>query len=315
MATNMKSLLAPAAFGVLGLLAGCGTAADPVTTKGATPSVFSAATPGAIAAPGTSAVVAGYQHRKEASLFRLGDSVTYLSKQNLSRAIGSEGVFAVHGINGLSISVPNATAKVLSLPPLFDNEDEHNKHTVNYFVQAGIPKDQIGMVKANFEGIGSGSLDELHETTAPIVSGIYTVLTRVVDGISVPESFAYARFAKDGSVAAEGVYWPELSRVAVDEARQLHAAITDPGNGPSLRARMPQGHLQVSIHHSGFGEQVRPTAMATYDVLVLAKDQTPHHQYFNAAGTRINLAVASPTELFEKAPVAPASAVDQVFSP
>ncbi len=312
MATNMKHLLAPVAFS---LLASCGQVTDSKPSQGTTPAATTPSTPAPVS---QGPMVRGYAHQKEASLFRLGSGVTYLSKQNLSRSIGSEGVFVVHELNGMSMAVPNASAHVLTLPSMFDNAEAHNQHTLTYFQNAGIPKDQISGVETSYEGVGGGSLNEVHETNAPIMTAHYSILRRSIDGIPVPDSFAFARFANDGSIVTEGVHWPAVPQKAVDEAKLMATAMKDPQQASAMRAKLPAGQVQVSIRHTSFVESLKTSAYASYEVMVSDKTTAVHHRHFDLNGAEFKLteqAAVAPASFLQKSVASAEPAEPAVFSP
>jgi hypothetical protein len=148
------------------------------------------------------------------------------------------------------------------------NPDKHNEIVMDYFIAAGIPKDQVGGIHANTYLSGGG----LGENTASVrkVEGYASVVERVVGGkFRVAESSAWARLDNDGKSITEWVYWPAVPAKAVSDARLLEEFTSGPKKSEYL-ARLPAGLPpgNVVIHHSSATDEGPFEVLATYDVTV-----------------------------------------------
>jgi len=120
------------------------------------------------------------------------------------------------------------------------------------------------------------------------------VLTRAIDGIPVPDSFAFARFANDGSTVTEGVHWPAIPMATVAEAKSMLSSMKDATQASVMHARLPQGNVQVVIRHSSFSSLSAPTYHASFDVMVLDAKTAPHLQHFDTTGAEMQLVEKAP---------------------
>lgn len=107
----------------------------------------------------------------------------------------------------------------------------------------------------------------------PIFDGYTTVVTRQIEGIAVPDSFAAARFNEDDDVIEEWVYWPPLPRAAIDDAKTLAALQVEPSSRSTFRDKLPpfarSGNAgEPTIRHSDFADECSFVAFGSYDVQV-----------------------------------------------
>lgn len=125
---------------------------------------------------------------------------------------------------------------------------------VAYFTSAGLPTDQIGEIRLSTLMRRHGS-DLDHGPPPPAeFMGYTTILTRVLDGVRVEGSFAWAQFSADGSVVSEQVWWPEIPQAAADQARTMKNSLSAPGAESALRAKLPPSVAsskgEVVLHHA-----------------------------------------------------------------
>jgi hypothetical protein len=73
-----------------------------------------------------------------------------------------------------------------------------------------------------------------------LFQGYTTVITRAIDGIGVPDSFAAIRFNQDGVPTMIWKYWPDIPRSVVDQANALRIAVSPI---PAVRHRLPRHKL------------------------------------------------------------------------
>jgi hypothetical protein len=273
-------------------LAGCmGAPSD--TSEGAT-------TTGATGATGASAPAAlawdpatlgpgdapGYRHGVGASRFRLGAGVHAVSEASWDKVVGSEGVFATDPYTGAVRANPNADAPAVQVPALTSNPDEHNKHVAAYFRAAGLPMDQVGGAHVTTIMKVDGPADKVG-SQRPTFVAYTTILERTVDGIRVPDSFAWARFNARDEVVAEGVYWPAIPAAAIAQAKELRDQLVDPARGAAYRAQLhvPDASAKggmVTIRHSGATTHGAFEAVAGYDVHV------PYGDSMNGRGRTVH---------------------------
>jgi hypothetical protein len=219
----------------------------------------------------------GYQHSIERSRFVLGRSdeqPRMVEEFGFSKVVGSIGVVATNLRNGLVISTQNGGMDKASPPQEVEakteyplSPDQHNAMVMEYFIAAGIPREQVGGIHANTYLSGGG----VGEDAASVrrVDGYTSVLARVVGGkILVAESIAWARLDKDAKSVSEWVYWPAIPAKALAEARLLLELTTGPRRAEYLTLLPAAGFSSgtVVIHHSPATDEKAFEALATYDV-------------------------------------------------
>lgn len=270
----------------------------------------------------------GYQHSIEKSRFSSGaDSVQMspVEEFGFAKIKGRNGVFATNLRNGLVVATQNdgvdkgdevpqsdaAKAEHLSDP------DKHNAMVMDYFLAAGLPRDQVSGVHATTYLTSRGSTDDA--AAAPrVVEGYASVLGRVVGGkFPVAESVAWARLDGDGRTVTEWVYWPPIPAKALADAARLDELTNGPRRDDYL-GRLPQGlrNGQIVIHHTDASDERPFEALATFDVIdargVKAEDtgkmtMAPRGsvivRHFDAAGNERRL----PSETFSLGETDPAS--------
>jgi hypothetical protein len=222
----------------------------------------------------------GYQHSIERSRFVTGSSVDQLrpiEEFGFSKVVGPNGVFATNLRNGLVIATQNdGMDKSEALPQRDEaraehllNPDKHNAMVMDYFIAAGIPRDQVGGIHANTYLSASGAGEDAARRVK--VDGYASVLERAVGGkFPVADSIAWARLDNDGKSISEWVYWPAIPAKALADARLLEELTTGPGpRRAEFLARLPAGLPPgiVVIHHSSATDEGPFEALATYDVI------------------------------------------------
>ena len=115
--------------------------------------------------------------------------------------------------------------------------------------------------------------------------GFSSVIGRKLAGIRVAESFAWARFNKDGETVAEGVYWPSIPANVVSAAHDLQARLNDTtaqqnyathifNNYPEMLGP-PTG--EIVMHHSDSTSHGTFGAIVSFDVVFGAAGEKPSH--------------------------------------
>lgn len=183
----------------------------------------------------------------------MGRNVHSDRRFEFDRWVGDEGVIAV-GQHGVVMSVPNADASSLVVAPYSNDASEHEARVLRYFIDAGIPQEQIGETHTNTMIKQEGFVTDLMNGSRPKPSllGHYTVIDRQIDGIRIAGSHAWARFNANDEVVAEEVFWPELPGSLVDEAKNVKKTL------PAIADKMPRNfgdrikkdEGEVAIHHS-----------------------------------------------------------------
>jgi hypothetical protein len=231
---------------------------------------------------------AGFVHTANNSRFRVGANPTSKLEYGISKLVGSEGVFGTVPETGWVLATPNARAPSTLAEPLTRSPDVHNKTVLDYFVGAGLPADQIGLVNAHatVKGSGVGSVDMSNGEFA----GYTSVLSRTVAGIPVPDSFAWARFNVKGESVEEQVYWPAIPGNVIQEAKRFQAIVSDPVQYAALLSKVPASLSsgRVVIRHSPGTEKSAFQAVASYDVLQPGEMGGVRH--FDSTGAEFNLA-------------------------
>jgi hypothetical protein len=183
--------------------------------------------------------------------------------------IGSDGVFATNLQNGAVMALPNAhadreqTAAGYALDP-----NRHNEQVVDYFLAAGVPRDQIGGVHTLTLLSSSGYRGE-PRAASPKVDGYISVLQRKIDNYPVVDSVAWARMSEQGRAISEAFYWPAIPAKALADARRLEEVLGRNSDKSAFLARLPANLPpgNVVIRHSSATVERPFEVFASYDVL------------------------------------------------
>ena len=235
-----------------------GTAVEP--TVSVSSAILSTATYAQAAAPND---VPGFLHTFSHSKFHLGTSPSTKQEGRFSKLVGSDGVFGTNNVTGASRAILNADSQAWQRSPLTESADTHNSRVLAYFEAAGLPSDQVreAHILTHMESIGMTS-----EKPSPTFAGYTTVITRQVEGIFVPDSFAAARFNADDEVVDEWVYWPAIPRKAVNEAKNIATSHSVGQLVPNLPARFQNNGGEVTIRHSDFADDQGFQVFGSFDV-------------------------------------------------
>lgn len=240
--------------------------------------------------------IAGYVHTAAGSKFKIGSGASDQSAQGFSKVVGSYGVFAVDPINHHSAGVPNADAPTGTFTR---SASDHEARVLSYFTTAGVPSNQVGGVHSTVSATGGGIAGDPNARIAKSIQ--YTsIVERVIQGIPVAESHAWARFDDNDDVVAEDVYWPDFPTAALDEALAIADQLKDTTKAAAYRAKLPpevaatQG--RVLVRHSSMSDHGPFVARGCYDVLVKASGeqsglqvQSGYMRHFGVDGTEFQL--------------------------
>jgi len=233
---------------------------------------------------------AAYNHTLEHSRFAIGSGTTVKDEFGMHKIVGDQGVFATR-ISGMVTALTNADSAARKGTPIGDDAS-HNDAVRQYFVLAGLPEDQIESVQ-DFEVVSAPAAPG---DPAPkrAVQFRYSMIKRQVQGISVPDSFAWARMNVDGTVVEEQVYWPMVPQSVVDAATAFSSHLADKATLASFEAQLVQydSDKGVVIRHSP-GEWDRAFVVgAYYDVR--QKGEFPAILHANEAGVIVTLPFERP---------------------
>jgi hypothetical protein len=254
----------------------------------AAPTPLLAAT-GAGAATDAGTAVPGYVHDLSRSLLRIGTGVT--TEPNSGRLVrwrGSLGAFTLDPNSGWTMGVIDGTTPH---GPYLVDEATHSATVKAYFINAGIPSNQVGGVYVDYGVRGGNALTDTTAASPTQLTSIISGLTRAIGGIRVAESFAWARVTTAGDVDMESVFWPPLDASIVSAAQSMAAKLSDPSAHASYLAALPgtvYGDNGVVIHHTSSAISSAPVAYAAYDV-VLDPSPSAGVRHFDASGHEFRL--------------------------
>jgi hypothetical protein len=211
---------------------------------------------------------AGYRHGIDHSKFSVGAGQRYVTEFGLQKVVGSDGVFAVDSANGLALAIPNAHSARAQRTAWFSQSPErHNQIVTDYFIGAGIPKDQVARAHAT-TSLAANAAGNQVPAPQPGVGGYQSILDRKIGDIPVIDSVAWARFDDQGTVLAEWVYWPAIPGRAIDDASRMRQMLASDQAMKSYVSRLPAGLPAgtIVIRHSSATTAGPFIAVASYDV-------------------------------------------------
>jgi hypothetical protein len=221
----------------------------------------------------------------------LGPSARSSRENGLFKISGEHAVLGQDEANGATMLVPNADAP--KRRPFGASLEEHGEAVREFYLAAGLDATQV----SSAQGLVGGSRSARSADDVPIEVGpveYYSVLNRQIEGIPVPDSFAWAQLAEDGTVIAAGAYWPPIPKTKVLEAKAFAARIASPVEGaqymrnlPPIESAGPPG--QVSVRHSSFAQpELEPYVV--YDIVTLVGvGRTSVTRHFDANGAEVRL--------------------------
>jgi hypothetical protein len=105
------------------------------------------------------------------------------------KVVGADGVIAQNTVTGAVRAILNSTSPVSARPPYSVTAAPHNARVLEYFTSCGLPVDQVGMVQA-LTLMNSDSSTPSNTDVEPRFVAYTTLITRQVNGIPIPDSFA-----------------------------------------------------------------------------------------------------------------------------
>ncbi len=233
----------------------------------------------------------GFELHPGTSRFPVGPNPRQVRENGYEKTVGDHGVFASNPRNGASFGVPNSDAPSTKRPPMTKDGALHNARVMDYFVNAGLPRDQVKSVRVS-------TLMEVRGTATDPVQGIpefkafNSGVQRSIDGIPIPDSLAWARFNADDQAVEEAAFWPSVPESVVDAARSLQGILEDPELRGDYLAKLPSEAAEkgrVVIRHSSFTVNETPTFYACYDVTEGSGSGTVVVRHFDANGREFKL--------------------------
>jgi hypothetical protein len=212
-------------------------------------------------------------------------------------------VFGVNELNGAVLALPNPPAvekkdaRESGQPFVALSTDEavHSKRVLEYFLAAGVPAEEVGGTHVTTLMAGYAPKSQRTITSKDSHFVAYdTHLERVVAGIPVVGSHAWARFNSDDEVVQEGAFWPAIAADVVAAALQLQAIANDPDELREYRARIEKESPiplrdsgRVIIQHTPSIHDQPTTALAAYEVA--SQGPKPHSVLYDASGKELRL--------------------------
>jgi len=209
----------------------------------------------------------GYQHGPQHTRFVIGDHPKVESKYSYLKISGRQGTVAVDSANGSTFAIPSRDAASLKLPPFGNSSDDHDSFVKDYFLKLGLPRDQVAKVHGMTMLEAHGPAAEAGRK-APHTVAYYSALERTVEGVPVPDSFAWARVNSHGDVVQEAAYWPSLPASVLSEIHQFRDLIAEPQRLQTYKSHLPVsgGDGVVAIHHSSAAADQEFDSFASFDL-------------------------------------------------
>ncbi len=222
-------------------------------------------TQGTIPAPAGGA--AGYQHGPEHTHVVVGEHRKTAERYGYLRMVGDQGTLATNIANGSTFAAAAPGSSAVSLPPFGNGYEDHDKFVKDYFEKLGLPAEQVASVRAMTMVEAHGPSTEVGRAV-PRITAYYSALQRMVEGVPVSDSFAWARANSRGDVVQEGVYWPAMPSDVVKQVHQFRELLADPHRLEAFKSRLglPGGEGSVVIRHSAATAGDAFESFASYDV-------------------------------------------------
>lgn len=235
----------------------------------------------------------GYQHTVNASRFVLGAATTQRSEFGMDKWIGTNGVFSTRQRSGMTLGIANADSPARKKGPLSLDAATHNAAVKAYFVQNGLPEDQVQRVVEQpvmqMGGLETTSLNpSLNPSLGQFDYYFTTIFRQTTSGVAIEDSLAWARINVDGDVIMESVYWPAVDAAVVAEAEAMTKMMADSTTKLAFLAKLPAElngvEGRVVIRHTSGAWDGLFAARACYDVK--QKNRTLH---FDSNGVLMRL--------------------------
>jgi hypothetical protein len=197
------------------------------------------------------------------SRFAIGSPTYQKSEVGIDKVVGDWGVFGTDQKTRGVLALPNADAPSRARPALTTDPEVHNAAVRKYFVDSGLPADEIDSVSAHTSASSTGFGSD--PPTPWKVEAYTSAISRQYDAVPVVESHAWAQFNDLGEVVTESVYWPEVSKSIAVAATAFRNQLEDAVAKAAFFAKVPEGG-RVVIHHTPWTWKGTFSATVSYDV-------------------------------------------------
>lgn len=224
-----------------------------------------------------------YAHSIENSRFNPGIKASRGIEGNYERIIGEKGVFMKDMVTGATLLVPNAvstgpksmeTLKAEMPKLLTDDPEKHNAEVKSYLIDAGIPSHEVSETYITAT-MGGGEVKKGIQPAESKLLWYTTHLKRVLNGIPVEGSYAFATLDAEGNSFSEGVYWPSIPAPVVRKAialkNKLSSAVEEQQFRGKVKDILPNDSKveagEVRIVHTGAGHHGQFEVKAVYSLV------------------------------------------------
>jgi len=180
----------------------------------------------------------GYNHEFAKSRFETGEIVSELDQFEMRKIVGTVGTFSTQLVSGAVVALPNVPFPDPAFGVFPGDADGQNAAVRSYFVNAGLPENQIASVSAYEAGLVRGD---------SILQGWWSVLNRAWDGIPIDDSIATAAFDANERSSAEQVYWPVIPGELLEEVRAFQDMLSDPSQRDAYIQKLPASSRDAVI--------------------------------------------------------------------
>lgn len=245
-----------------------------------------------------------FRHTLHRSRFRIGQIIQAAQDSTIERTVGEGGVFAINLLNGAALATPSARSngakrdaveEVPRFRALSTDPSVHTARVLSYFKAAGLPMEEVGGTHVTTEMAGRASkVQRVIRPENTYFVAYTTHLERVLAGVPVVNSQAWATFDVDDNVESEGVYWPAIPMDVVEQSIRLRDIVADPSRLNALRTDISKnihdlgdtpGRVVIAHTSPTFGGT--PAFVAAYEVVSHSSPAIIRH--FDEKGSLLQL--------------------------
>lgn len=194
--------------------------------------------------------LAGASWSVTASRFAFGGTPAQQVDGKYTRWVGTDGQATDIGFGYVMASL-NGGATAGDRPDWSADSDAMQAHVKAYMLGFGIPACQVGSLQVNAESGGGGSVSSGGVVTAQPHRII--LLNRVVDGIPLIDSKAFAKMNDLDQSTDESFFWPTIPAATITAAKAFRDQLADAGNLAAYKAKLPanaRGDGAIVIRHT-----------------------------------------------------------------
>jgi hypothetical protein len=210
----------------------------------------------------------GYVHALARSRFPVGAITGVKDIAGMREIVGSQGVFATEDRSQMVLALPNEGAPSLGDGNFPGGGDAQNAAVLDYFVNAGLPRDQVLGVAALEGGRSFISANSPGLTQDILSTNFDSYISRGYRGVEVVESFAWSQLGSHGESISESVYWPEIPASIMSGIAPFQSMLADAATRDAYLGRLPDGTQGgvLAIHHTSGTWQGAFAAALSFDV-------------------------------------------------